>query len=447
MLLTEQAHHPDVRQPHGAAPSVPQADAPLLAALGEETVGYRSISLVYPGQPDFTSCDPDSSNVPLKDRELVVHLWYPGEASGGAPRATYSGTMVSDPPGGRVAFAVPGIAFANLLSRGRGWPLVVVSPGYGNSPVAMTWLTENLASKGYVVACVEHFDPNAYAETFPTIAGPLYYRPTDIAFVVARLKAMLGELIDGERIALIGYSMGGYAAFTGGGAEIDPSSPALFALPGDWLRQLARGGAQAGDIAVPGVKAVVAIAPGGNGVPMLFGEPCLAAIETPLLMIAGELDARIDYQNEMLRYFTSARRADRYLLTFLMATHIIGLNPVPLGMHGSMWDMGWFADPVWRTERVNAINQHFITAFLDAKIKGVDEAQSYLDVPVRRSHEGVWHPPHLVAFDACSPGGDSVTLWKGFQRGNAVGLEMQFEAAAAPDDGEQSIAPGLERIA
>ena len=35
---------------------------------------------------------------------------------------------------------------------------MIVSHGYGNVPLAMTWLAENLASKGYVVAGIRHDD-------------------------------------------------------------------------------------------------------------------------------------------------------------------------------------------------------------------------------------------------------------------------------------------------
>ena len=77
------------------------------------------------------------------------------------------------------------------------------------------------------------------------------------------------------------------------------------------------------------------------------------------------------------------------------------------------------------SERVNAINAHFITAFLDRYVKGEEARRVYLDVPVVQSSDGVW--PDAIepkAYDAYSPGAPAVTVWKGFQRKHAEGLEL-----------------------
>jgi hypothetical protein len=34
-----------------------------------------------------------------------------------------------------------------------------------------------------------------------------------------------------------------------------------------------------------------------------------------------------------------------------------------------LWDQDWFEDPVWRKDRINAINAHCISAFLDRYVK------------------------------------------------------------------------------
>jgi predicted dienelactone hydrolase len=68
----------------------------------------------------------------------------------------------------------------------------------------MTWLTENLASKGYVVAAIHHRDPNPYIVSPVTRAAPNFNRPRDIVFVAGELRAVLGDLIDADNVALIG---------------------------------------------------------------------------------------------------------------------------------------------------------------------------------------------------------------------------------------------------
>ena len=72
---------------------------------------------------------------------------------------------------------------------------------------------------------------------------------------------------------------------------------------------------------------------------------------------------------------------------------------------------------MWRKERINAINAHFITAFLDRYVKGDETRAAYLNVPVAESSDGVWPATAApTAYDAYSPGPAPVTVWKGFQR-------------------------------
>ena len=104
-------------------------------------------------------------------------------------------------------------------------------------------------------------------------------------------------------------------------------------------------------------------------------------------------------------------------------------------MRGSVWDMDWFEDQVWRQDRINAINLHFITAFLDRFVRGSAGAASFLDVPVTNSDDGNWQAPPTAGWGAYSPGGDGVTLWKGFQRRHARGMDLRHAAAGTrPED-------------
>src|SRR5438270_13981656 len=62
-------------------------------------------------------------------------------------------------PGVPTAFQIPGKALRDAPPvTGTAFPLVVVSHGYPGSRTFLTWLTENLASKGYVVAAIDHTD-------------------------------------------------------------------------------------------------------------------------------------------------------------------------------------------------------------------------------------------------------------------------------------------------
>jgi predicted dienelactone hydrolase len=414
------------------APSEFGVDAPELAPLGDFGVGVRTIFLVEPDQPDVLAFNSAKGAAALRERRLTVDLWYPAKPAASAAREIYSATFPSEPPAAPVSFSVPGIAVRDAAASGGGYPLVVVSHGYSNAPAAMTWLTENLASKGYVVAAIRHEDPPiTYQPGFPQL---LLRRPLDIAFVTSALQNMLGSqhLVQPERTALVGYSMGGYGVLTSAGATLDPASPAVKLVPGGLLRPYARGGAQRESVLVRSLRAVVAISPAGGGSLAAWGAEGLRDISAPLLLIAGDSDRTVDYTTGARAMFDHATGTHRYLLTFKGCGHSIGLNPVPEAMQDRLWDQDWFEDPVWRKERINEINAHFITAFLDLYVKGDASRAAYLNVPVTNSSAGVWPTHEGDLYDAYSPATGGITVWKGFQRNHAAGLELLQAQPVAP---------------
>jgi predicted dienelactone hydrolase len=397
-------------------------DAPELARLGPHAVGVRTLTFLDPDQPDVLAYDPAKGSAPHVDRKLEVELWYPATPGAGAKRAIYSANLPSEPPASPAHFTVPGLAVRDAPAEGGAYPLVIVSHGYSNDPVIMSWLTENLASKGYVVAAIRHADPPITERS--KFAGPALRRPLDIAFVARTLPLHEPRLIARERIGLVGYSMGGYGVLAAGGATLDRSSALAKMIPGGLLLPYASGGARRGELEIDGLRAVVAISPAGGGALGAFGPEGLDTLKAPLLLIAGDADRTVDYASGPRAFFDQATSSPRYLLTFKGAGHSIGLNPAPDSMRSRLWDQEWFEDAVWRAERVNAINAHFITAFLDRYLKGDESRAAYLDVPVARSAEGTWAAPDSVAYDAMSPGPPGATLWKGFQRSEAAGLEL-----------------------
>ena len=405
-------------------PSVFGVDAPELAALGPLNVGVRTLTLVEVAQPDILAGDPKTGTVPKADRTLRVDVWYPALNPPGARRENYTGDLPSEPPAPPATFTVPGIAIRDARPTGQAYPLVVVSHGYSNATVAMTWLTENLASKGYVVAAIRHDDP-VLTDTskFPQL---LLRRPLDIAFVTRTLRQKLAaeHLIDPEKVALVGYSMGGYGVLTAAGATLEPAGPMTKMVPAGQLLPYVRGAPQSAEITVPGLKAVVAISPAGGGVLAAWGARGLQDIHAPMLLISGDQDRTVNYATGARLFFDAASNTTRYLLTFKGAGHAIGLNVAPAVMRSHLWDEDWFEDPVWRKERVSAINAHFITAFLDLYLKGDKSRESYLDVQTPDSDGGVWPQASTLPYGAYSPSDSSITVWKGFQRNHATGLQL-----------------------
>lgn len=415
---------------HAHVPSIVGVDAPELAGLGKSAVGYRSLTFIQRDQPDVESAEKETSVVPRKDRHLRVDIWYPATFSKDAKRVRYAGSLWGEPPLPPVPFTQAGLAIADAKMVGSQHPLIIVSHGYSNNPAVMTWLTENLASKGYVVAAIHHRDPNPYVASPTTRAAPNLYRPQDIAFISEQLHVNLGNQIDPNKIALIGYSQGGYGVLTAGGATLDPEGPNMGLVAGGTLKSFARGGADEDAIKVRNVKAIIALAPAGGLPKSAWGTEGLAAIKAPLLLIQGDQDPVVEYKSGAFAVFGGAIHAERYLLTYRQAGHSIALNPAPAEMRGSVWDIDWFEDPIWRQDRIIGINLHFITAFLGVHLRGDLAMRPYLDVPVVDSDMGEWNAPVGSPWGAYSPGAPEATLWKGFQRRHARGMELRHAPPA-----------------
>jgi hypothetical protein len=221
--------------------------------------------------------------------------------------------------------------------------------------------------------------------------------------------------------------MGGYGVLTAAGGELDPGSPLARLVPGGLLAPYARGGESNDVLRLSGIKAIVAISPGGGSL-QAWGTEGLRAITAPLLLIAGDRDWTVDYQTGARAFFDLATNCRRYLLTFRGAGHRIGLGPAPDEMRDRLWDFDWFEDPVWRQDRIVAINLHMITAFLDRYVKDDAGRASYLEGLTRESGNGAWPASAGGDYDAYSPGADGITVWKGFQRQHSEGLELLHAA-------------------
>ncbi|WP_246113387.1 alpha/beta hydrolase family protein [Streptomyces montanus] len=124
---------------------------------------------------------------------------------------------------------------AEPVGRRHGLPLVVLSPGFTKPRATLSALAEDLASRGYVVAGIDHTYENV-ATTFPdgrvaTCAACevdhdqafwtelVTGRAADVSFVLNELterhpKWKGARLIDPHRIAMAGHSVGGASTIT-----------------------------------------------------------------------------------------------------------------------------------------------------------------------------------------------------------------------------------------
>ncbi|MEO3858234.1 alpha/beta hydrolase [Acrocarpospora sp. B8E8] len=223
-----------------SAPAPPRSDAPpvtpagpaaLPAPTGPHLVGSTALYLKDTSRPDPWNLDADA-------RELKVTLWYPTEQRDGR-RAPYmtpkeselllKGTGIASAPYDTLSKTRTN-AIEDAGPAGGKFPLVVLSPGFTKPMSTLTSLAEDLASRGYVVAGIDHAY-ESYATTFPDgrVAeclacdsdtdpgfgtGVVQGRAADVSFVLDQLPSKWGgsALIDRSRIAMAGQSIGGAAA-------------------------------------------------------------------------------------------------------------------------------------------------------------------------------------------------------------------------------------------
>ena len=299
---------------------------------------------------------------------------------------------------------------------GERFPLVVVSHGYPGSRIFLSYLTENLASKGYVVAAIDHTD-SVFGEV-AAFTSTLLNRAADQLFTIDALAArerddgdFLHGLMDASRVAIVGYSMGGYGALASAGAGYSKEGGSARMIPGGYFEQWTAGNPVFEGLRRDPIKAIVAIAPWGAQPPNNNWDAAgLAGIRMPALFIVGDQDDVSGYEHGVRKAFQGAVNSDRYLLIYENARHNVGGNPPPPEALRNFTTRAFFDEPVWRKDRIAAINQHFVTAFLDLYLKGDRSRREYLEVPSKSN-------------DAA---------WKGFQRRWALGLEMVHYGAGEP---------------
>ncbi|MGA5873264.1 alpha/beta hydrolase family protein [Streptomyces cinereoruber] len=229
---------PDTPAP-GASTAVAQPVRPaaLPAPTGPHAVGSTVLPLV-----DRSRTDPW---VPTADgRALMVTLHYPAARSGGGSPAPYATREEARLLAEQLGPGVSGDVLARTRTHSRTdvrpapghRPLVLLSPGFSVSRWTLTSLAEDLASRGYVVASVDHAY-ESYGISLPDgrtltcvactaldeggVHGSVVTttRAADMRYVLDRLVGprsvwRYADVIDARRIGMAGHSIGGASAAT-----------------------------------------------------------------------------------------------------------------------------------------------------------------------------------------------------------------------------------------
>jgi predicted dienelactone hydrolase len=393
----------------------PLPDAPKLSVRGNYQVGVQTMNLVHKNQVDILNSKEGKD--PLYDRPLTIEVWYPAALPKDLNITTsYQEVMGTHGDSLRplIPFSFKGRAIRDAVpfSTAGAFPLIIVSHGYVGSRYLMTYLTENLASKGYVVVSIDHTDStfkdaNAFQST-------LLNRALDIRFVLNEMEAIgstsstnaLKGLIDANNTAIVGYSMGGFGVLNVGGAGYSD------AFAGFTVGMT--GGSKAIGIHSASnpeyqklddsrVKAVVAFAPWGmeRGV---WDAEGLKGLKKPTLFIAGSQDDISGYEKGIKAIYEGAVNSDRYLLTYMNARHNVAPNPPPAaslkpGLHIDEYYR--YADATWDQRKINNVNQHFLTAFIGIHLKNKDY-EKFLDIQPNSNEKN----------------------WEGFKPRSSTGMEL-----------------------
>jgi len=407
-------------------------DAPELSAYGDHAIGVREITITNPGQINILAIDPAAEKpetLPTYDRDLTVEVWYP--AAAGVQGLSTMKAFIRD---GKTEIDLHGKAVRDATPADGTYPFVIVSHGYPGNRFLMAHLAENLASKGYVVAAIDHRD-STYRDK-AAFGSTLVNRSLDQIFVLnefARLSGDAGRflngLVDTDTTGLIGYSMGGYGAvITAGGGVTQASVDYAWGGPHGTLAVHLSGSDSHNALPDPRIKTAVAIAPWGLTYGFWDAET-LKGVQIPMMFIAGSVDDVSGYEPGVKSIWQAAVNVDRALLTYENANHNAGAPmPPPVEEREVDPDLGFapydhYADAVWDNVRMNNIAQHFSTAWLDKYLKDDADMDAYLSLePI--ANDSVWAVEDDGSFKP------EHTHWKGFQNRTAKGLRFEMLSAA-----------------
>jgi len=204
----------------------------------------------------------------------------------------------------------------------------MLSHGTGGSAAIVAWLGTGLASRGYIVAAVNHPGNNGLEQYTPQGFTLWWERARDVSVVIDQMLAdsTLGSRIDTRRIGAGGFSLGGYTMIELAGGVTDRSayldfcaSPRadnickappefqgnLFDMSGD----LAKTDSEyrdslshsSGSYRDSRIRAVFAIAP---ALGPAFRPKALGKISIPVAIVAGASDSNVPIDSSA-RYFAA----------------------------------------------------------------------------------------------------------------------------------------------
>jgi predicted dienelactone hydrolase len=307
-------------------------------------VGYQILDLKY--QKDGQA------------ETLTVAVWYPTTAE---PKPHIYG----GPTKGNVALG------AAPRAEGGPYPFLVFSHGYGGSGLSAAFFTEALAARGWIVACPDHHDKHSavrirtgqerdfdrlgffrdarvIAASGPGDRDKYLYRLDEMKIVLDGMltSGQFGKLIDGDRVAVAGHSLGGFTALGVSGTVKERHDRRI--------------------------KAVLLFSTGTGG--SLFREEELAAVRIPSMLFMGEREEKQLRGSKTMRELSDRifRNASppKYFLEVKGASHFSFNNrfaesPMTMLLSG--------------TEEQFEVIRRYSIAFLEKHVEGRQESGHVLE--------------------------------------------------------------------
>jgi predicted dienelactone hydrolase len=252
----------------GSSSSKAATPAPMPARSGTYAVGHDTISI-----PD-----------PATGKTISADLWYPA-----ADGATGTPTRYSLLP---TAYFDSKVAIEKApINNAGSFPFVVYSHGSGGQSFVASFLTEDIASHGYVVLSANHAGNTAADQLLGTSVSEDqndFLRPNvveaEINWALAQSSGsasaypVLKGAIDEKRIGLVGHSYGGYTVLATAGGHTGPAGT----IKPD-----------------PRIKAVVGHAPYTRR----LSDAELAGIKIPVMLMVGTKDITTTLAKDSQRPF------------------------------------------------------------------------------------------------------------------------------------------------
>jgi predicted dienelactone hydrolase len=324
-----------------------------------------------------------------RGKELEVEVWYPAVVAEGAEPDPYE----------EIQLALDAHREADPDLRGAPYPLLAFSHGFMAIRYQSAYLTEWLASHGYVVVAPDHPDNTMFDIDQDATWRVMLERPDDLRYSVDGLIALaagdhplFAGMVEEGDYGVLGHSFGAVTTLVVGGGAPDWQGVIDFCAERDvFVCDYMAEGLGPEDAEGHGTvdeRATVTV-PMSPGVWYAFGPEGanLAGVRQPLVL-GGDRDQILSFEDEIRPVYEALASPKRFAV-FADAGHYAFSNIcdlAPFFADDCAEDEGWIDIAL-----AQEISRVIVTAHLDLHLRGKAEAAAFLDPGyLARWEELIW---------------------------------------------------------